>query len=121
MPKPIAPTLRTEPDPDTQARPCRNRSFLALSDTCVQSGIMDGNRKRRRQQATMLIVGALAAAVAFYFGIDLALNEGSGGRWWSFAGASLTCVAMILGWFNLQSLRRKSADARDEGSANGEN
>lgn len=81
---------------------------------------MDENRRLRRQQVIMLIVGALAAAVAFYFGIDLALSEGSGGRWWSLAGASLTCAAMIFGWFNLRTLRRKSENARDAGSANGE-
>lgn len=82
--------------------------------------MVDENRKLRRQQIAMLIVGASAAVVAIYFGIDLAVNEGSGGRWWSLAGASLTCVAMILGWFNLRQLRRKSKGTREAASADGE-
>ncbi|WP_307373170.1 hypothetical protein [Microbacterium sp. W4I20] len=74
---------------------------------------MDEDRKLRRQQVLMLVVGGVSLAVVLIVGIDLVVNGGSGGRWWTVIGSSLTATAMVLGWFNLRSVRQKLRDAND--------
>lgn len=76
---------------------------------------MDEDRTLRRQQALMLVVGAVSLTIVLVVGIDLAVGEGGSGRWWTLMGSSLTAIAMILGWFNLRSLRRKRASNPEDG------
>lgn len=63
----------------------------------------------------MLVVGAVSLAVAVIVGIDLVVGSGGGGRWWTLVGSSLTAIAMISGWFNLRSIRRKRANDPEAG------
>lgn len=64
----------------------------------------------------MLVVGAVSLAIVLIVGIDLAVGQGGDGRWWTLVGSSLTVIAMILGWFNLRSIRSKRASNPESGA-----
>lgn len=75
---------------------------------------MDQDRKFRRQQILMLIVGVVALVVTLAMVVAFVMVDGTAQMWWTAIGPAMTTVGMLLGWRKLPVLGTQLRDAHEE-------